>query len=391
MPAFDVIVVGAGIAGSAAAFFLADQGLKVALVEKGTPACGPTGRSSAITHAFYLMPELSQLAIRGGDILRRLPELTGAGRMHHEIGMLWVCGEDAAADWIAAAERIKRQGSRIDVLDPGDVARLAPGLQLGGIKTGLWEPDYGYADAHGAANALANGARDRGCAAFFGTQVTRIIVENGQAKGIETREHGALHADRVIVAAGVWTKPLIAAIGCELPIHVERHEMAVLEANGSARDYLPFAWCDDTMCSYARPDGDRVILAGTWAGGGTGIRHQQLKRPEPIDDPDIYQESVDEAASIDILDHLFPRMPALEPLGLRPGYAGLYDMSPDDNPIIDIIPGIDGLVVVCGSSGHGFKIGPAVGEEAARLAVTGKSEVLRPFGLQRFDTMRPKA
>lgn len=384
MQSFDMIVVGAGIAGSSAAFFLADQGLKVALVEKGTPASGPTGRSSAVTHAFYLMPELSQLAIRGVDVLRRIPELTGAAKMHHEIGMLWVCGADASRDWIDSARRIQQEGSRMDVLGVDDVAKMAPGLNLDGVTTGLWEPDYGYADSHGATNALAKGARDRGCKMFLDTRVTRIVAEGGKVKGVETAEHGKLLADRVICAAGVWTKPLVAALGCNLPIHVERHEMAVLEANGQARSYLPFSWCDDTMCAYARPDGDRVILAGTWSGGGTGIRNQALKRPEGIGNPDIYKEGVEEAESIEILEHLFPRMPGLEQLGLRPGYAGLYDMSPDDNPIVDFVPGIEGLVVVCGSSGHGFKIGPAIGEEAARLATTGSSRLLQPFSLQRF-------
>jgi sarcosine oxidase subunit beta len=384
MPSFDVIVVGAGIAGSSAAFFLADQGLKVALVEKTKPAGGPTGRSSALTHAFYLMPELSQLAIRGVDILRRIPELTGEAKMHHEIGMLWVCGAAAASDWRNIAARIRGEGSQIDDLAPADIAQMAPGVDLEGVAHGLWEPDYGYADSHGATNAIAKGARDRGCKTFLDTTVTKLVVEAGKVKGVETAEHGRLSADRVIVAAGVWTKPLIAALGCDLPIHVERHEMAVLEGHGRAKHYLPFAWCDDTLCSYARPDGDRVILAGTWSGGGTGIRNQALKRPEAISNPEIYMEGVEEAESIAILEHLFPRMPALQELGLRPGYAGLYDMSPDDNPIVDFVPGVEGMVVVCGSSGHGFKIGPAIGEEAARLAVTGDSRLLRPFTLSRF-------
>lgn len=384
MPSFDVIVVGAGIAGSSAAFFLADQGLKVALVEKTRPAGGPTGRSSALTHAFYLMPELSQLAIRGVDILRRIPELTGEPAMHHEIGMLWVCGAEAAADWRATAARIRGEGSQIDDLTPADIAKFAPGIDLDGVAHGLWEPAYGYADSYGATNAIAKGARDRGCQTFLDTAVTKLVVEGGKVKGVETTAHGRLSADRVIVAAGVWTKPLIAALGCDLPIHVERHEMAVLEGNGRARTYLPFAWCDDTMCSYARPDGDRVILAGTWSGGGTGVRNQALKRPESVSNPEIYKEGVEEAESIEILEHLFPRLPALQELGLRPGYAGLYDMSPDDNPIVDFVPGVEGMVVVCGSSGHGFKIGPAIGEEAARLAVTGGSRLLKPFSLGRF-------
>ncbi|HWT97535.1 MAG TPA: FAD-dependent oxidoreductase [Terriglobales bacterium] len=133
MQKFDVIVVGAGIAGSSAAFFLAQQGLKVALVEKGTPASGPTGRSSAVTHGFYLMPELSQLATRGVEVLRQVPDLTGGPKVHHEIGMLWVCGNDAVSDWRDAADRVRMQGSNIDALSVEDVAKLAPGLVTGDL------------------------------------------------------------------------------------------------------------------------------------------------------------------------------------------------------------------------------------------------------------------
>ena len=354
------------------------------MIEKGKPASGPTGRSSAITHAFYLMPELSQLAIRGVDILRQIPKLTGEGKVHHEVGMMWVCGPDAEKDWLAAAERIRSEGSEIKGLAPSDVQKQLPSLNIDGLSLALWEPHYGYGDAYGAANALVTGARQRGCTVMLDTLVSHLIVKGSKVEGVVTVEHGVISAPRVIAAAGVWTKPLISQAGVDLPIFVERHEMAVLEGEGRARAYLPFAWCDDTMCSYARPDGERVILAGTWSGGGTGIRRDAIKRPARVSDPEHYKEGVDEAESVDILSYLVPRMPQLEQLGLRPGYAGLYDMSPDDNPIVDGVPGIEGLTVVCGSSGHGFKIGAAIGEEAARLAMTGTSRLLAPFNLDRF-------
>ncbi|WP_281060852.1 FAD-dependent oxidoreductase [Mesorhizobium sp. M7A.F.Ca.US.006.01.1.1] len=71
-------------------------------------------------------------------------------------------------------------------------------------------------------------------------------------------------------------------------------------------------------------------------------------------------------------------------LGIRPGYAGLYDMSPDDLPVIGAMPGVEGLVVSAGSSGHGFKTGPAVGEAVARLVTEGAQPILAPFSPSRF-------
>jgi sarcosine oxidase subunit beta len=71
-------------------------------------------------------------------------------------------------------------------------------------------------------------------------------------------------------------------------------------------------------------------------------------------------------------------------LGVRRGYAGLYDMSPDDLPVIGPVPGIDNLYVISGSSGHGFKLGPAVGEAVAQLIETGQSSLLAPFSPERF-------
>src|SRR5215213_762373 len=98
----DVAVVGAGIAGSSAAFHLASQGVATVLVEKEHPAAGPTGKSSAICHLFYTMPELSLLARRGCEILMSLKELTGVDGLFHRTGVLWACGEKSRAEWQAA-------------------------------------------------------------------------------------------------------------------------------------------------------------------------------------------------------------------------------------------------------------------------------------------------
>lgn len=114
------------------------------------------------------------------------------------------------------------------------------------------------------------------------------------------------------------------------------------------------------------------------------MRHEQAGRPRFVDNPDDYMEGVEESESVEILETFATRVPAMAELGIRPGYAGLYDMSPDDLPVIGAMPGVDGLFVSAGSSGHGFKTGPAVGEAVARLVTEGAQPILAPFSPSRF-------
>jgi sarcosine oxidase subunit beta len=386
MAVSDIVVIGAGIAGAGAAFRLADRGFKPTVVERAFPASGPTGKSSAITHAFYMMPELSQLAIRGCEILRRIPELTGAAPVVSEVGMMWVMNAAAQPAWAAAVARIRGEGARIETLAVDEFARRAPGFTLDDIAMAVWEPDYGYADPHGAATALIDGAKQRGAKVLNNAIAERIHVANGKVTGVELASGERIACDRVVVAVGVWSKRFFLKHGIDLPVTIERHPMAVLDAPGRARAVMPFSWCDDAMLHYGRPDGDSRILLGTWAGGGTGIRHDEQRRPRGVADPDSYDEVVDLDESSDILSWALPRIPKIADLGIRKGYAGLYDMSPDDNPILDQAPGIEGVYVACGSSGHGFKLGPAVGEALADWATGEMRPQLAAFPLARFKS-----
>jgi glycine/D-amino acid oxidase-like deaminating enzyme len=381
----DVIVVGAGIVGSSAAYHLAAAGIPVTLVERSHPAGGPTGRSSAILHAFYLMPELSQLAIRGTALLKALPEIAGEGPFVSEVGMMWVCGAANAPAWTAAVERIRTEGAPLELLSPAAFADAAPGFTTDDVALAVWEPGYGYADAYGATNAFARAARAQGAKLMQNTEVARLVRAGDRVRGVELADGTQLEAEVVVLAAGPWTRRLLATAGLDLPLHIERHPMAVLEAEGRALEVMPFAWCDDVLCNYARPDNTGVVLAGTWAGGGTGVRHGSAMRPRETKDPDRYMEGVDEDEAVEIVETFRRRVPALLELGLRPGYAGLYDMSPDDLPVIGPMPGVSGLIVSAGSSGHGFKTGPAVGEAVAKLAAGIGQPLLEPFAPARFS------
>jgi sarcosine oxidase, subunit beta len=381
----DVLVVGAGIAGSSLAFHLASHGVGVTLVEKRFPAAGPSGRSSALLHLFYLEPQLSQLAARGIDILRTMPELTGYPSDYREVGMLWVAGTAAAADYTSAVKRIRdEENGDISLLSLSEFEAMSPGFTTDGIEVAIYEPHSGYADPASATSALAKRAAELGAASRMSTRMRRIIVDAGRAIGIETEGGERLFADRVVVAAGPWTRPYLRDVGVDLPLFVERHIIAVLDSPGAARDLLPFCWCDDVFMNYGRPEGEDLLLFGTWAGGGTGTRNSDAPDGDAITDPDKYKEDAGAEESSGILRYVTPRIPGMANLGVRRGYAGLYDMSPDDLPVIGPVPGIDNLYVIAGSSGHGFKLGPAVGEAVAQLIETGQSPLLAPFSPDRF-------
>lgn len=383
----DVIVVGAGIVGSSTAYHLAAGGTAVTLVEQTHPAGGPTGKSSALLHAFYLLPELSQLSIRGLQILLSLPQIAGEGSFVTQVGMMWVCGKDSEASWRAAAARIRGEGARMETLSPQAYADAAPGFSIDDVAVAIWEPEFGYADAFGATNAIAKAARTQGAKVLQNALVRGLRRQGDRIIGVDLANGDRLAADTVVLAAGPWTRRLLRTADLDLPLHVERHPMAVLDASGKARQIMPFAWCDDISCNYGRPDNEGVILAGTWAGGGTGLRHDEPVRPRRVEDPDHYMEGVDERESVVIVETFASRIPAMAQLGIRPGYAGLYDMSPDDLPVIGPMPNVGGLIVAAGSSGHGFKTGPAVGEAIAHLVTRGHQRILEPFSPARFGAV----
>jgi sarcosine oxidase subunit beta len=367
----DVVIVGGGVYGTSILFHLARAGVPATLVERHRLADGPTGRSSANVRLHYTTPELAEIAWRAFQITSRFRELTGADNGFMRVGVLYGVQPEHAAIFEANVARLAAAGEPIETRTVAEMADIAPGFVLDGIAMGVWEPESGYADPVGTSLGFADAARRLGATVRVGTLVTGLLSEDGAVAGVRLADGSEMRASRVVVAAGPWSRPLLATIGVDLPTYPERHAITLVAAPDAARGIVPCVWSDRLRRYYARPEGESLILLG-----GT------TSRTHAVEDADELDERVPLQESAEHLERASPRIPALAGLGVRPGYAAPYDMSPDGFPIVDGVPGTAGLFVVAGTSGHGFKLAAGLGALAADLVQGTRSSLLEPL---RFD------
>ena len=366
MSSYDVGVIGAGVHGASVAFHLANRGVRTAVIERTAPAGGPTGRSSAIVRAYYTNAFLARVARDSIAMFRDFEQHTGRDAGFRETGLLVLHPPEDEATVREVVPRLNDQGIPTDLLEPQQVVAEWPAFDLDGIAIAAFERDAGYADPVLTTQGLLERARELGAEVNLGHGVMSI-ERRGSAWNVSTTD-GSIAAERVLIAAGPWSAPLAAMVGADLQLTVERHIVAT------------FAWSDDTRVPahgdlpngyYFRPEGEELFLMGPL-------------HPEPNVDPDDFDEHVGTSEAERLGAGVVRRAPALRHATARGGWASLYDVSPDWQPVIgEIAPGV---FVDAGTSGHGFKLAPALGAHIADLLTGGEADPgLDQFHPRRFE------
>jgi sarcosine oxidase, subunit beta len=367
----DVLVVGGGVHGASATWHLARRGVEVLLVERGELAGGPTGRSSAVCRAYYTDPFLARVARASLDLLATFAEHTGgrdAG--FHRTGGLFLHGLDDVEVVARTAAALSAIGTTTDVLTPAELTARFPRLALDGIACAAHEHGAGYADPVLTTTAMVAHARELGARVHLRTEVVAIDVHEGTDHGVTVglADGTRVAAGRVLLAAGPWTARLARLVGASLPLTVERHVVATFATGGT--DHLDVVMADVPGRYYVKPEGDARLLVGP------------LTPAPPLADPDAVDERIhdDEVAALGTA--LVRRVPDLSAAQPRGGWASLYDVSPDWQPVIgEVAPGV---VVDAGTSGHGFKLAPALGGYVAGLVLGEADPGLAAFHPDRF-------
>jgi sarcosine oxidase subunit beta len=374
MPASDVIVVGGGVNGVAIAFNLARRGVKVTLVERESVAAGPTGRSCGIIRQHYSHEVTARMARRGLEIFQNFDDVVGGNCDFRRTGCLVPVGSRDVPSLEANVALQQAVGVDTRLISAEELAELEPHADFGGIAAAAYEPEAGYADAYSTANAYARRAGELGAEFLTGTRVLSVTVEGGQVKGVLT-DSGPLSAGAVVLAAGPWSRRLGEACGVELPLTAARVQVGLF--NRTPRIERHGVVLDTTLGIYTRPEADDLMLVGSL---------ETSEAEHRVEDPDRYPEGADFDRISLYSKRVVERYPAMSGASFRNGYASLYDVSPDWQPVLDELPGVERLYCAAGSSGHGFKLAPAVGEMMAALILDGKDpeDDISFFSFERF-------
>lgn len=361
----DVVIVGGGIVGCATAYRLAKRGARVVVIEKDGIAHEASGRNRGnvrlqLRHRLEL-----PIALEAVDLWERADEELGFPTEYRNVGNLLVTyHDDVAAQFPAEVERHVRLGLDARVVRGNALRDLVPDISSE-IVAGFLTTQDGHVNPQKATWAFASAARRAGVDIRLGLRATAIAVESGRVRGVET-DRGPVSAPVVLNACGVRAPELLAPLGFAVPITPAKHQILV-----TARMPLvtrPYLRCAGPRVSFGQTL-DGTLLLGMGPAQSVG-----------------FDTTISRAHMSNIMRETIRLVPTLAAGRVVRAWAGWFEMTPDDLPIIGAMPGIEGLYLCAGFSGHGFALGPAIGRLMAELILDGTaSHPIDELGIERFD------
>jgi glycine/D-amino acid oxidase-like deaminating enzyme len=379
--AYDVIITGGGIMGSATAYYLTktDPSLNVAVVERDpTYARASTTLSMSNVRIQFSLKQNIQISQYAFRVLETFEQDMAVGDhvpkiYFHRGGNLFLVGEQNQKDARRAYDLQRSLGCRVEWWSPSEIKARYPLYETAGYVGGTFGPDDGHFDAYAALMAYKAKARSQG-AHYLTGEVVKIRTATGRVAGVDLGSGEALAGGCLVNCGGAWAAQIAETAGVKLPVIPVKRQVFALDTAVKPDGPLPLT----------------VLLSGLYFRTETGGLILLGKSME--EDPVGFNFSWDQQRFMEILwPELAEFVPAWDRLKLVRGWAGLYDVNTlDHNAIIGEWPEINGLYLATGFSGHGLQQGPAVGRFLAEI-ILGKpiSLDLSSFSPQRILENRP--
>jgi sarcosine oxidase, subunit beta len=364
----DVVIVGGGVIGLSTAFHLAEGGAEVVLIERDELGSGSSSKAAGGIRAQFSDALNITISQRSMQAYRDFGRRPGWEIDFDPIGYLFVLDSEQQ---IGAFERSialqNAQGVPSRLIAPDEALELCPLLNVDDVLAAAYSAEDAHATPESVVQGYAAGARAFGAHLQTRCAVERITVSDGSIGEVVTTS-GTVRTDTVVCAAGAWSHLCGAMVGVQIPVRPLRRQVLFTEAMTGLPTPLPLT-IDFSTGLYFHREGPGLLLS----------------MPDPQDVYGFSMETSDDwvEALITVAER---RVPIIADVGIKGGWAGLYDMSPDHNAVIGEAPAVSRFLYATGFSGHGFMQAPAVGELVRDLVLRRPSFVdVSAMGVERFD------
>lgn len=370
-----VVVIGGGVVGTSAAFHLAEAGVDVVLVERAQLGSGSTRRAAGGVRTQFSDVLNIEIATRSLAAFREFGRRPGWEISLKEVGYLFVLTREADVEAFTKSVALQNErGLDSRIVTAEEACALCPMLEGDDILAGAFSPGDGHAAPEDVVQGYAVGTRAHGGHIEVGCEVLAINTNGAEVAEVVT-SHGSIRTSAVICAAGAWSRRCGALVGVELPVTPLRRQILFTDEIDGLPEELPMT-IDFESSFYFHREGPGLLM-------GMSDANEQ---------PGFSVETTDDWIP-DLMEVVRRRAPRIADAGIRGGWAGLYEMTPDHNAIIGEAAGISRFLYATGFSGHGFLQGPAVGEILRDMFLRRSSFIdVSPLGVERFDaaTLRPE-
>ncbi len=367
----DVVIVGAGIMGVSTAYHLARRRIgRVVVVERDDVCAGSTALASGGIRHQYANRIGIELTCHSIETFERFEVEFGVDPHFRQHGYLILATTEAELAQAGRNVALQRSlGVDVALLTPEETRQRFPYLRTDDLRGATYSPRDGYADPYLITTAMAARARDLGVEIRTGSPVIDVRRRGAHVEGVTTTT-ASLDAPVVVLAAGPWTGQVGRLAGIDIPVVPRRRSKFITQPFPFERIPLATPFIIDTHQGISvRREGAGLLL-------GIGRK----------DDAPSFGTEVDWSLTDPLIERVVRRVPALADAGLMRGWAGLYEMTPDQTGILSAVPDVEGLHVIAGFSGHGFMHGPIAGQLMAELIADGRATTVdvAPLALDRF-------
>jgi 4-methylaminobutanoate oxidase (formaldehyde-forming) len=372
------VVIGGGIVGCSTAYHLGKLGwTDTVLLERRKLTSGTTFHAAGLVGQLRTSANITQLLGYSVDLYRRLEQETGlqtGWKMNG--GLRLACTAERWTEVKRQATTAHSFGLEMHLLTPQEAQDLWPLMTIDDLLGAAFLPTDGQANPSDITQSLARGARMAGVRIFEDTPVTRIIVEEGRIRGVETPQ-GRIDCEKVVICAGQWTRTLAATVGVNVPLVSVEHQYMVTERIAGVTPNLPTLRDPDRL-TYWKEEVGGLVWGGyepnpvPWAVKGIpeGFHFELL-----TSDFDHFGQFMDLAIG---------RVPALETAGIKQLINGPESFTPDGNFILGEAPEQRNLFIGAGFNAFGIASGGGAGMALAEWVAKGAA----PFDLWPVDIRR---